>query len=150
MTAGNLPQQLMLSNEVVVLVGVDAAPQSVFDPGRLRTSDVAALLRLKASDLSALPAPSRMDEYNCHVKLQHIAEHFLSTSVVANGAMVYEHPALDAQEVSQEAKDDASRTGVCLEVAKEELRRRAVEFFQKPEYRNAGTIGLSRSSPEDC
>lgn len=90
-------------------------------------------------DLAAFFSPTNEDAYNKHIDVGHIADFFLGGS--QGGAIVLHFPAIDSQEVVQEAKDLANRTGDFIDVSEAEIEQRVATLFRDEIVKAADAIG---------
>lgn len=104
----------------VVIGGKAGSPRD----GYMSPSDVAAFLR-------GMGGRKRHDP---SIQIGHVIDHFV-------GSNVFHFPAIDAAEVSLEAREGRQRTGEAVAVPPDELQKRATALVADPIFRKARFIG---------
>lgn len=90
-------------------------------------------------DLAAFFSPFNENAYNKHIDVGHIADFFMGGS--QGGAVVLHFPAIDSQEMAQEARSWANWTGDFIDVSEAELERRVATLFGDETVKIADAIG---------
>lgn len=90
-------------------------------------------------DLAGFFSPSNEDAYDKYIDVGHVADFFLGGS--QGGAIVLHFPAIDSQEMLQEARGSANRTGDFFDVSETEIEERVATLFRDETVKIATAIG---------